>query len=61
MKTENDLIVALNNIRQKHNADGVKAYFINENNYRIKVIKDGKVVAVYKEGSKAENSRWDVK
>ena len=37
------IVSLLNSLRLKYNADEVKVYISDENNYHIKVIRDGEV------------------
>lgn len=52
------LIELLEQLRKEHGADGVKVYFVDENNYCIKLIKDDKVIKCFRIGRK---DGWDVK
>lgn len=55
-----ELIEKLNELKEKYGADGIKIYFMDENNYTVKFIKDEKVIIAYrKRGNR--NGAWDMK
>ena len=54
-----NLIMLLNSLRQEFGADGVKVYLLDENDYSIKLIKDGKVIKKISSGRKHKNNEWE--
>lgn len=46
------LLTNVDELKQRHDADGVKVYFKSIDNYTIKVIKDEKVIHVCRKGHK---------
>lgn len=56
-----ELILKLNELREFYGADGIKVYFRDEQNYTIKVVKDGVLIKVFKRQTNRNGNRWDIK
>lgn len=52
---EEKLASILGKIKEEHEADGIKVYFVDEENYTFKVIKEEKIVHRYRKGTKRQN------
>lgn len=55
------LLLLLNDLKNEYDADGVKVYFNDYNNYTIKLIKNNKIIKVFRCLTERKNKAWDIK
>lgn len=55
-----ELIKKLNELRIQFDADGVKVYFTDEENYCVKLVKDDKVIKVFRKSTNKFQKSWDL-
>lgn len=56
-----ELLKLLNDLRVRYEADGVKVFFKSEEDYCVKVIKNEKVIKVFRKVKDPKHKNWDAK